>query len=456
MLNLREIISHKTNLDVILTERNVMNTADIATFTDQLAQQANIEGAPEPFNQAVKKWFTSGFRNWIRDEFDGVQRLTAEQLPDNAPTWMVAGVNSADGLLHVDVTAQQLRDIANGALEYFSDNQTLNPQNVSRISVPAMLQHIEQMEQQRQQDEMAEQIQQHRLIEEPGTEVVYDYGDGWSWRRMTTRRNMKYETSITRVCLGNDVQPYMARMESGEGQYYSLRDPENKGKVSLEYFPRVQRMGQIRGNGNETAAPFKKQIADLMSVMRFNTTTDGRDGNTVRAVLPESEFKRQSDGTIVVPSVMSGDINGDVIMDETITMNRIQQVRKETTLSKNIETIGNGKSINIHGEFAIHSNDINKTYILNTPTLIVQQDCSLVDIQVKMPKAVAVGGNAFWSRAAFLTCPDAINVRGDLYFPRLVKGLPTKIKVGGTLFIPAAMADKLTPILEDDQKTKIY
>ncbi len=461
MLNLREIISQKTNLNDVLAERNVMNTADIGTFVQQLAQHVNIEGAPPAFTEAVKKWFTSNFRNWLIELSPDAQRLTADQLPDEAPQWMVNGVNSADGLFHVDLNAQLVRDIANGALVYFANNTNINPQNVARISVPDMQTNMVRAQAEAELANKKEKIAKRELISEDGTEIMYDYGDGWSWRKLTTREAMKREGNTNHICVGSDgapgdrygSQPYVKRMQKGESSFYSLRDPMNDPKVTIEYHENSQTLGQVKGKNNTMPTEFADKIAHFVSRMRFKKVNDSGD---FKRTVTEDKYFKSMDGTILVLSTLQGDIEGDIIIDETVSMDRKQRVAKETKPTKSSIDLGDGSKMSVSGDVVIHSKDMVKTYVFNTPTLIVHGDFNLIDALVKMPNAVAVGGDANWARCAMLNCPDAIRVQGDLHFPRMVKGMPTKIQVGGTLFIPKAVEGKLKPLLEDDQKISVY
>lgn len=437
----------------MLCERDVMNTGDVATFADQLAAHVNIEGASDQFNAEVKKWFKGNLRNWIINEYPVATRLTTDHLPDGAPDWMTVKANSAEGLYHVDLTDETLRDMVNGALEYFTNNTDLAVNNVARISVPAMLEHIKNAEEKAKKAEEKEKIAKMELIPEEGVEVVYDYGDGWSWRKMTTRQNMKRETAVTGVCVGNDGQPYMNRMERGQGVFYSLRDPQNNGKVTIEHLLDSNgSLGQVKGNRNSMAVEYADKIADFVSRMKFKNVQ--RSSDFTRTV-PENLYTTSTDGTIVAFSALEGDIAGDVILDRTEPMSRKDRIKKETNPSKTMVTIGLGKPTTVTGDFIVHDTDMTRQWSLNFPTLVVHGDFNLIDIHVKMPSAVAVGGDANWARAALMTCPDAINVRGDLHFPRMTRGLPTKLRVGGTLFVPKAMEAKIKAIAEDNQKISV-
>jgi len=452
MATLKQLIEQKININRLLNERNVINTGDIQAFVRDAAESVNIPNGSPEFNTAVKTWITGNLRKWILDLYPNAQRLTAEQLPANPAEWMVQGVNSADGLYSVDVNDQNLKQFVADIIEFFSINTQMAVNSISRITVPDMQKNIDKAKKEKEGAAKEAQVKKRELILEPGTEVVIDYGDGWSWRKILTKEALIKEGDLMNHCVGRN---YQSNLANGEW-FFSLRDPYNTPTTTL-YVQNPDRNGgsinMIKCKSNSHDRQYGPKVLDLIVKLRLKGATSNND---FKKFVGDEQYIPSGDGTIFVPELLQGDYNSNLIINLQPT-DEDDKTAKYTT-KKNILTLGKPNApLRVNGEVMLHDSEGDKRLIkIAANPVVVVGDFNIVDVVVSMPEAVAIGGDADWTRASIIKSPSQIRVEGDFHFPRLIKGLPTKIVVKGTLFIPKAMEEKVKAIVDPDQKISVF
>lgn len=88
-------------------------------------------------------------------------------------------------------------------------------------------------------------------LEKAGGEIVHDFGDGWTIRKLTTAEEAKVEGDAMGHCVGG----YGSAIESNRTSIFSLRDPQNQPHVTIELDPWGGNIVQIQGKGNKTPIP---------------------------------------------------------------------------------------------------------------------------------------------------------------------------------------------------------
>ena len=77
--------------------------------------------------------------------------------------------------------------------------------------------------------------------------TLYRFADGWKVVELRTEKALEREGDLMNHCVGG----YCEQVESGESRIFSLRDPDNKPHVTMEYSPEEKRFAQIYGPSNK-------------------------------------------------------------------------------------------------------------------------------------------------------------------------------------------------------------
>jgi hypothetical protein len=79
--------------------------------------------------------------------------------------------------------------------------------------------------------------------------VVYEFPDGWTMRRLTTRRELEVEGDRMEHCVGG--WEYCNKVYTGTSIIYSLRDPADEPYATLEWLVKEAWFKQIYGPGDQ-------------------------------------------------------------------------------------------------------------------------------------------------------------------------------------------------------------
>jgi len=88
-------------------------------------------------------------------------------------------------------------------------------------------------------------------VEKAGGEIVHDFGDGWTIRKLTTAEEAKVEGDAMGHCVGG----YGSEIEAGRTSIFSLRDSQNQPHATIEIDPWGGDIKQIQGKGNKNPIP---------------------------------------------------------------------------------------------------------------------------------------------------------------------------------------------------------
>lgn len=99
-------------------------------------------------------------------------------------------------------------------------------------------------------------------MEKAGGEIVHDFGDGWTIRKLTTAEEAKVEGQAMGHCVGG----YGSAIEEGRTEVYSLRDKNNAPHATIELA--YGEVRQIQGKGNSQPIPeYQEKIGNWLMGM---------------------------------------------------------------------------------------------------------------------------------------------------------------------------------------------
>ena len=128
----------------------------------------------------------------------------------------------------------------------------------------------------------ARALQKITLESQAGTEVVKTYPTGYTMVRLLTREALDYESQQMGHCIGGGA--YDARLASGEGAFYSLRDAQNRPHVTLEIDKLVNSVLQCQGKENHPPAEkYRPHVIDFITDQQWRLKALPADTGLVQA-----------------------------------------------------------------------------------------------------------------------------------------------------------------------------
>jgi hypothetical protein len=98
--------------------------------------------------------------------------------------------------------------------------------------------------------------------------IIKKYNNGWTWQRITTRRDMSVEGRKQKICIGLEEAGYIKAVLSQKGNAYSLRDEVNNPLVTAYLTHNNVLLKEIKSyeNGDPTVY-YYEFIKDLISTL---------------------------------------------------------------------------------------------------------------------------------------------------------------------------------------------
>lgn len=135
----------------------------------------------------------------------------------------------------------------------------------------------------------------------PQGEVVHRWPDGWTVQELAPE-DLEVEGEVMQHCVGD----YCEEVESGETVIYSLRDPQGKPYVTMEFNPVIRRFLQIHGKQNTRPKPeYMKRVdefaatGDVRSALRLTPEEEG-ELNELGFELAQAAFDPSEDGYLAL------------------------------------------------------------------------------------------------------------------------------------------------------------
>jgi uncharacterized protein YjbI with pentapeptide repeats len=122
----------------------------------------------------------------------------------------------------------------------------------------------------------------------PQGEVVFEWNDDWTVQKLSTEPQLEVEGEVMQHCVGD----YCEQVEAGDMDILSLRDPQGKPHVTMEWSNDDHRWEQIQGKQNEVPVekyhPHIKDFVqgwygdagvepDVAVLLRLGINADGMD-----------------------------------------------------------------------------------------------------------------------------------------------------------------------------------
>lgn len=99
------------------------------------------------------------------------------------------------------------------------------------------------------------------------SEVVYSFPGGWTIQMLTTPEALREEGQNMSISVADSLN--MERIRDGEMVVYSLRDPRNKARVTIGWFPAEPGETIMVGQWEEPIAPqFKMYVDEFLASLR--------------------------------------------------------------------------------------------------------------------------------------------------------------------------------------------
>ena len=218
---------------------NVFNTDQLKHWLSEIVNQ-KLSGMKESLNPSVQarqvkasQWVNTVVRkHFIKN---GQRSLWKPHLEQEAPTWAQEALSRGEQLEELSLTAVERRQLE-GVLDWIRD--TSGPKldaDWSRMTFTQACQHEKAWI-----NNMARNAEKLNLdladlngtstwlssIDAPGFE-------GWKWVKIFSKDALKREGALMRHCVGS----YHDRVADGTKEIYSLRNPDNKPKLTIEAEP---------------------------------------------------------------------------------------------------------------------------------------------------------------------------------------------------------------------------
>lgn len=220
--------------EFVIVERNILNMDYVDRVVSSVAEKAD--------SMDIRKWFSTTFRKWLINKFEGVRAVTSWTGKDEKPEWFDRAASQGDLYEIMPLDQDHIHQFSK-LLKALNDG-VFNGKNLSRISVPQALQFIQDRE---QEMERSGQLAKGR---QEG-ERVYDFEDGWYIQKLTTVSSLEHEGRAMDHCVGEEKNGHPCKLRDGESQYFSLRDRNGKSYVTIE----VDRFREVTSQGRSNHDP---------------------------------------------------------------------------------------------------------------------------------------------------------------------------------------------------------
>ena len=389
-----------------LLEHNVFNLDKLEKWLSGYALELSTADGKNWFTKTLKKQIvnTENPENWLE---------LLQQAPRGAPDWAVGAVQRGElyqfvprqvptdvkeELEHIADYIRWLEDNKDTDIEAGRALSKLNKQSFELLSV-ATEQWVVTLNRKAEKKEK-QRLKDTGVSEEPGVDIEMKWKDGWFIARLMTSDACGREGILQHHCIGS----YGSRMESGEIQLYSLRDPQNKPYVSMEVSGDGSTLNQVKGPHNRSPDPISTPyLKDFVKARQFNVQSD-----SMYATL----------GLLKL---------GDVIWDPEEKMPDI--INGSMHLAEFSGTLNFPKKFRVNGSMFM-----SKITVIGTwpEDLYVEQELDIEGARItKLPSKLYVGQDCHCTSTLISEIPEGIHVGGELTVAGTkIRKLPIKWYIG--------------------------
>jgi len=234
----------------------------------------------------------------LLDAYGTDERLTGKSVIDGAVPWLAQRLakerfeNQREADATLDALKRRFRKLATWAKE--------SRQNLASFSIQEAL----------SESEGYQSFAQRKGKEESDVNpTLYRFADGWKVVELRTEKALEREGDLMDHCVGG----YCEQVESGESRIFSLRDPDNKPHVTMEYSPEEIRFKQIFGPSNEKPEEYTQPYLREFIEEKF----DGNPLGLLLAGIPLAEI-----------DLVGADLQGADLVWERTSIERTSTERK--------------------------------------------------------------------------------------------------------------------------------
>lgn len=218
------------------TARNIINTEEVeAWLRDTFVERY----------MPIQVWITSVVRKWVIRKAPTAAAPVQDQtgLPDWLRTAMERGETPESVVLD-----EALQNRIQPVLDYMLELVTTKPDtNTAAIGFEVAEQRAVKWHQEMQRRQPPE------LVQEDGAQIIKNYTDGYTWRRVVGREAMDREGNSMGHCVGR--LSYYQMVIRAKTEIVSLRDPQNEPHVTIEIGAGGTTIHQIKGKANKDVLP---------------------------------------------------------------------------------------------------------------------------------------------------------------------------------------------------------
>lgn len=274
--------------------RNLANGEQLKAWLDSLLLDrlgARVDGER---GAACSKWLMSVGRKWMIRHGQARDYAPVGAELDNAPAWARKALAEGSALQALSLPNAE-RDLLARVLDWMrADTGPSLASDWSKISVDQALEAeakwVEAMSRAALKTdlEQADALGVSLMIEIPGKGP--DKRSGWRWVEVRSRGALDREGALMRHCVGS----YAEDVSTGNKAVFSLRDPDNKPRLTLE--AQQGRLTQLKAFANQPCPrALRSQVVEFAQAFAARGAQQGWDLST--------SFEVEQAGVVALPGL---------------------------------------------------------------------------------------------------------------------------------------------------------
>jgi hypothetical protein len=258
MIRAKDIIESVKNL--VINERNVINTDEIDDFVVKISQQNHVR------DKQIHQWLQTTLRKYLINDYPSVGQATngfIKSRSEYQAPWVDQALARGEKLYKVYLggglpqTIEHVIDYLTQAMEPPEDfPQDLKIRDLTRLSVQDAI---------RKSNDWTEWLNSRDIRGDvaAGEKEIVKLDGGYRVVQLTSAAALDLEGKLMQHCVGS----YAQEVQQEDTSIYSLRDSSNKPHVTFEIEPGNKSVEQIKGKQNEP--PVEKYYAACIEFLNY-------------------------------------------------------------------------------------------------------------------------------------------------------------------------------------------
>jgi hypothetical protein len=231
-----------------INERNMYDVDEIDDWLEYLARDQEID--------EIKTWLQTRFRKYIINDCPFANLIT--EVPEFAPSWLSDALERGEEVYTIDISSDSaLRNLVTKLMDFLEEIcPSREFYKFIKLPIGDLIQRYA--------------AYQTKRLKIDGIELEHKYSDGFKWVRLLTRDAIENDGEELANCLR--IHTYLSTMAviRGEEIYYSLRDPNDHAKAMMNFYPKRNEFGEIRGLANgEVPEKYRTYCIDFLNRKGF-------------------------------------------------------------------------------------------------------------------------------------------------------------------------------------------